>query len=413
MEQIRATVLAALAAFMLAAPIKADVINLLTFPAPPYQIVDELSEGQSTVHGLTVNTVRCATQRIGMTASVKAVPPRRAIEFLRNNTIDGYFAVDPSTSLDLIATRTDPISLEKWYLVSRSGDALPNTPRIGAVSGSNEEAWLLANGKAIYLTVRTSQQLINLLKRKRIDHALMDRRVLHSLDNTQDLTIEFLRYVPLHLYMSLPFVSKHPAFIRRFNEQIAGCINGTFMLDAAESAQIRGRAYDLFQSLEKRISLPDAIAEGPQTSSLAEILNLDAQWQVLAPDTHSNMARRVAETPASTVLRNWQEEQGSLVTEVMLTNSIGALVAMSQLTSDFWQGDEPKFESHIRTETRNLYVSPIRYDASTGRFQVTVSLPILVKGRWIPVGVLAIGLDAEKALTGEQHVPHLTGAPSP
>ena len=52
--------------------------------------------------------------------------------------------------------------------------------------------------------------------------------------------------------------------------------------------------------------------------------------------------------------------------------------------------------------------SPIRYDASTSRFQVTVSLPIVEPGRWIPIGVLAIGLDVEQALTGENHVLYLT-----
>ena len=52
--------------------------------------------------------------------------------------------------------------------------------------------------------------------------------------------------------------------------------------------------------------------------------------------------------------------------------------------------------------------SPIRYDASTSRFQVTVSLPNVEPGRWIPIGVLAIGLDVEQALTGENHVLYLT-----
>jgi hypothetical protein len=94
----------------------------------------------------------------------------------------------------------------------------------------------------------------------------------------------------------------------------------------------------------------------------------------------------------------------------MLTNSIGTLVAMSRLTSDFWQGDEPKFERHIRSDTRNLYVSPIRYDASTTRFQVTVSMPVIVEGQWLPAGVLVIGLDVEQALKGAHHIRYLTDA---
>ena len=381
---------------------RTENIEFYTFPSPPYQVVFDIPGSAADVRGLTVDVVLCATTKAGRQGLVRAAPQKRAIRFLENDLIDGYFAVDHSLSLDEVAFRTNPVSLEKWQLVSRPGSEPAEKPRIGAISGSNEEAWLLSKGKDIFMSVRTAEQLIALLDRGRIDQALMDQRVLASLSDTDNLISQFLRYVPLHVYFSSGFVSRNPEFIEAFNQQIPGCINDGFDLDQTETAQISAIAHDLFRSLEARVSLKAAIAAGPDTTSLSGILNLDAQWRALAPRHHSEMARLVAAQEASIAMNRWQKDHESLVTEVMLTNSIGALVAMSRLTSDFWQGDEPKFERHIGNDARNLFVSPIHYDASTSRFQVTISKPVIVEGRWLPMGVLIIGLDVEAALASER-----------
>ena len=89
---------------------------------------------------------------------------------------------------------------------------------------------------------------------------------------------------------------------------------------------------------------------------------------------------------------------------------MGTLVAMSQLTSDYWQGDEPKFNavvSNIRSGLPGLeamYLSAIRYDASTSRFQVTVSAPVGPITNKLPKGVISLGLDIEEALANSR--PH-------
>jgi ABC-type amino acid transport substrate-binding protein len=408
MEYSKRVLVASFAMLVLTGLAHGDDIELYTFPAPPYQIVDDTPGPGAYVRGLTVDTMRCAAAETGHQSRVHAAPPKRATQFLVNNLVDGYFAVDPSRALDQVAFRSDPISLEKWYMVARADRETLENPRIGAVMGSNEEAWLRLQGKDIFLTVRTADQLIALLKRERIDQALMDQRVLESLSNTRDLASHFLRYAPLHAYFSRRFVNRNPGFIDEFNRQIPLCINGSFDLDDTETVQIRSIAYDMFKELEAHIPLDAAIADGPDIENLSQILNLDAQWQALAPQRYSEMARRVADQPASIAMEKWQQDRESLITEIMLTNSIGTLVAMSQLTSDFWQGDEAKFEYHIRSDTPSLFVSPIHYDASTARFQVTVSMPVIVEGQWLPAGVLAIGLDVEQALAGSRHVRYLT-----
>jgi hypothetical protein len=51
-----------------------------------------------------------------------------------------------------------------------------------------------------------------------------------------------------------------------------------------------------------------------------------------------------------------------------------------------------------------MYLSDIRYDASTSRFQVTVSAPVGPITDKLPKGVISLGLDIEEALANSR--PH-------
>ena len=133
-------------------------------------------------------------------------------------------------------------------------------------------------------------------------------------------------------------------------------------------------------------------------------------WQARAPEKATDLATTILELPGSRTLNAWTHTHPELVTEALLSNNMGTLVAMSQLTSDYWQGDEPKFNavvSNIRsglTGLEAMYLSDIRYDASTSRFQVTVSAPVGPITDKLPKGVISLGLDIEEALANSR--PH-------
>ena len=119
-------------------------LKLLTFESPPYQMAGPGADGSSLVVGETANTVACAANRGGWATRIRIAPQNRAIHSLERKMIDGYFAIDPSSELDTIAKRSDPVALEKWYFFSRDNRPFSRDLRIGVVSGSTEEAWLEA-----------------------------------------------------------------------------------------------------------------------------------------------------------------------------------------------------------------------------------------------------------------------------
>ena len=385
-------------------------LKLVTFEAPPYQEVGASGHGQKNISGETVETVTCAAEQAGWSVHISLAPEKRAVHSLKTNSADGYFAAAPSAELDAIASRSYPVALEKWYFFTPSSLPKPGKHRIGAVDGSNEEAWLKSNGYNVYLSVTSPGQLLALLKRKRIDAALMDERVMEWLSSKSRPFIEglhphFLRYAPLHFYLAKAFQKKHPEFLPAFNRALPACMGKTMTLTSRETKHIEVLTERLLTELTELLDIQQALKASLQPGTLAEILTVDSKWRALAPEAILPLASHILALPASKTLEAWQRSYQGLVTEVMVINNMGAIAAMSQLTSDFWQGDEPKFlevagselaaTSHIR---KTLFISPIRYDQSTARFQVTVSVPIFSGDGETPNGMMALGLDIEKAM---------------
>jgi len=385
------------------------VLNLYTFESSPYQVSARAGIGTTNVTGETVDTVNCAASQAGWSTRIRITPQNRAVHSLQRNLIDGYFAIDPSTELDTIAKRSNPVSLEKWYFFTTESAIELESARIGVVDGSNEKAWLEANGFDVFMSVSLPSQLPALLKRGRIDAAVMDKRAmtdLHDPDRSivNNLHEHFIRYTPLYLYLSESFVANNPGFLPSFNQFIPGCMEGRITLSADEEAHVRTLAEKLFSKIDSALNLQQAIDEGPRMENLTDVLNFDSRWQALAPTKAPELAKAILELPGSRTLHAWKMAHREYVTEALLINDRGTLAAMSQLTSDYWQGDERKFTRVIENLEAGLsgrdaiYISDIRYDASTSRFQITVSAPVGPVSGNLPKGILALGLDIESAL---------------
>lgn len=384
-------------------------LDLYTFPAPPYQVTGPSNYALDHVAGETVETVNCAAGQTGWLTRIRLAPPNRGLHLLRRNLIDGYFAIDPSPELDAVADHSDPLALEKWYFFSRKQEPNPQPSRIGVVSGSNQEAWLLANGYPVYLSVASPEQLLALLRRGRIDTALMDERVMASLqqrapETQAELQAEFVRYAPLHLYLSADFTAKHPDFLNNFNRALPDCMAARLKLSEEESRKVHKVASALMQGLNQTLDLREAIQQGPHVANFSDVLTIDAKWRALAPNVASPMAEQILGLPGSRALQDWRVSQNGMITEILLINEAGTLAAISSLSTDYWQGDEANFQNAMppiyskRIEGQVAYLSPIHYDASTGRFQITVSHPVASEDGSEAVGVVAMGLNIESVL---------------
>ena len=118
----------------------------------------------------------------------------------------------------------------------------------------------------------------------------------------------------------------------------------------------------------------------------AEVDALDKQWR----DGDAALIDGVLNNALSTKLKGIVASSGGLYTEIFVTDNKGLNVGQNDKTSDYWQGDEPKWQKPAAGEND---ISEVEMDESTQTYQIGVSIP--VKDGDTFIGALTVGANAE------------------
>jgi hypothetical protein len=88
------------------------------------------------------------------------------------------------------------------------------------------------------------------------------------------------------------------------------------------------------------------------------------------------------------------------VVEAFVMNDRGTLVCSMVETSDYWQGDEAKWQRTF-VDGKDPFVDEPAFDASSGKYAIQVSVPIVEAGKRIGAVTLTLKLNRQEA-TGPQ-----------
>jgi hypothetical protein len=97
--------------------------------------------------------------------------------------------------------------------------------------------------------------------------------------------------------------------------------------------------------------------------------------------------------PCADLLRQAQQNNPSYV-ELFLMDNKGCIVAESDKTSDFWQGDEAKWTECYNGGEGRVYVGDVEYDQSTRLYVIQISLPIYDERNTI--GAMTVSVSSRK-----------------
>ena len=138
--------------------------------------------------------------------------------------------------------------------------------------------------------------------------------------------------------------------------------------------------------------LVDAVkAENAKGKSMADIEAMDAKWKA-----HAGVAdymQAIMDSPAGKYLAQLRDSQPYYV-ELFLMDNQGANVAMSDKTSDYWQGDEAKFQKSFNNGAGAVFVDEVEFDKSAQAYLCQVSVPIMDGGQ--AIGAITFGIDVDK-----------------
>ncbi len=108
----------------------------------------------------------------------------------------------------------------------------------------------------------------------------------------------------------------------------------------------------------------------------AEIDRLDRQWRNEREAENQPLIAATLNNPLSTYLTQIQALSGGLYTEIFVVDSNGLNAGQSSITSDFWQGDEAKFQKTYEVSADAIFIDePEQHEGTrTWRAQLNFTL---------------------------------------
>jgi len=153
---------------------------------------------------------------------------------------------------------------------------------------------------------------------------------------------------------------------------------------------------DLMQWINDAEIVSAITAQNTQTGSLTEdeIKARDKKWRAEVGQVDAPLVQEVLNAPLSEFLRGHLNKSQGRITEVFVMDHKGLNVAASGVPSDYWQGDEAKFQETFPKGSGTVFIDEIELDESTQIYQGQVSFAVTDPATGDVVGAITVGLDA-------------------
>lgn len=109
----------------------------------------------------------------------------------------------------------------------------------------------------------------------------------------------------------------------------------------------------------------------------AEIDKLDETWKSEAKSADRPLIAEILSSPLSSYLLYTQAKSAGLFTEIFIMDKFGLNVGQSSVTSDYWQGDEDKFQKTFQVGPEAVFIDEPEYHEETKTWRVQVNLTIV------------------------------------
>ncbi len=127
----------------------------------------------------------------------------------------------------------------------------------------------------------------------------------------------------------------------------------------------------------------------------ATIKSLDKKWRAEVDASDKPLISSVLGNALSKYLKSKKDSSEGLITEIFVMDAKGLNVGQSDVTSDYWQGDEAKWKKTYLEGPDAIFVDDVEEDESTQMFQSQVSMSIKDPKTNEVIGAVTVGIDVD------------------
>jgi hypothetical protein len=184
----------------------------------------------------------------------------------------------------------------------------------------------------------------------------------------------------------------------------AGALLVALLLPTAGHAELKHEKAlkDLVESQLRAIAenpvVIDAVVQqntANATIDQASIDQLDKEWRSEVDGQDKKLITQVLSNQLSGYLKQVSDQAGGLYTEIIVMDGKGLNVGQSNVTSDYWQGDEDKWMKTYPVGAEAVFVDEVEMDESTQQLQSQVSFPIIDPTTYRVIGAITFGVNLD------------------
>ncbi len=124
-----------------------------------------------------------------------------------------------------------------------------------------------------------------------------------------------------------------------------------------------------------------------------QILDLDKQWRSETKSEVQPLISATLSNPLSSYLTRVQARSIGLYSEMFAMDANGLNVGQSNISSDYWQGDEAKFQKTYPVGADAVFIDDPEYDSDLGIWRVQVNLSVANSETGEAIGAITVELN--------------------
>lgn len=128
------------------------------------------------------------------------------------------------------------------------------------------------------------------------------------------------------------------------------------------------------------------------TLNAQAIRRLDKIWKDEVQRAGGALINEVLANPLSTYLRKVEKDNGGMFDKIYVMDAKGLNVGQTDLTPDYWQGDEGKWQKTYLTGRDSIRISKIKYDEKSKKAKARVTVTIVDPATDRVIGAMSVAV---------------------
>ena len=125
----------------------------------------------------------------------------------------------------------------------------------------------------------------------------------------------------------------------------------------------------------------------------AKIDQLDGEWRTETKSDDQPLISATMSSPLSSYLTRMQADSKGLYTALFVMDQNGLNVGQSAITSDYWQGDEPKFQKTFPVGPKAVFIDDPEFDKDLGIWVVQANITVSDDARQKSIGSATVDIN--------------------